>query len=864
MADELRKTGISVVGDVPWGTHLCHFYETKEDLLDILIPYFKAGLENEEFCIWVVSDPLGEGEVRDALRQAVPEADRYLAASHIEIVPYTRFPPSRQLASPPEHIEIIPHTDWYLKDGAFIAERVLNGWNQKLADALAKGYAGLRANGNEAWLTEENREAFSAYEKTLDESLAGQRMIVLCSYPLAGSSAAQIFDVVNTHQLGILRRRGKWERIETPEPIQAKAEIKRLNKELGRALDKRSEPPAILTYGIAVLSVIAAVIILLLMDTSLQAAAHVSLFLCAVIFSTWFGGIRPGLLAIVLSVLAFAYILPPPESFAVEIPHLPRLLLFALLAFFVGSLTAAQRNKAASLRRARDVLNGTVQQLKQTNEALRREIIERKRAEGRLRLSEDRIRLIIDTIPVMAWSVRPDGIVDFLNQRWLDYSGLSFEQYIENPTGPIHHEDIPRVMEKWRTSISAGEPYEAEMRLRRADGEYRWFMVRTEPLRDEQGAIVSWYGVSTDIEDLKRAEAALKESQRRLEEAQRITHVGHWDRDLETGRITWSDEIYRILGLSLQERDSTRTEWLDIVHPEDRQRLSLAIEEMQRGIRRFDVEFRIVRPNGEVRFLHSLGDVIRDERGRPLRRFGTAQDITERKQAEEKLRATSEQLRSLSASLQSAKEEEGARIAREIHDELGSRLTSLKWDLEGINKILSDSGEQLPELRKKLETMIELTDETIDTIGRISSELRPSILDDLGLVAAIEWQAKEFQTRTRIVCTCDCSMENVGLNRKQSTAVFRIFQEALTNVLRHAQATKIDIRTKQEDGQFVLTVSDNGRGITEAEKSDVLSLGLLGMKERARLVGGEIDIARSEEGGTAITVRVPVARNGGC
>src|SRR6266446_4295521 len=374
-ASELRKTGISVVGDMPWGTHLCHFYETKEDLLDILIPYFKAGLENNEFCTWVVSDPLGEEEARDALRQAVPEADRYLAAGHIEIVPYTRFPSSRERGSPAEHIEIIPHTDWYLKDGAFIAERVLNGWNQKLADALAKGYAGLRANGNEAWLTEENREAFSAYEKTLDESLAGQRMIVLCSYPLAGSSAAQIFDVVNTHQLGILRRRGKWERIETPEPIQAKAEIKRLNKELGRALDKRSEPPAILTYGIAVLSVIAAVIILLLMDTSLQAAAHVSLFLCAVIFSTWFGGIRPGLLAIVLSVLAFAYILPPPESFAVEIPHLPRLLLFALLAFFVESLTAAQRNKAASLRRARDVLNGTVQQLKQTNEALWREII---------------------------------------------------------------------------------------------------------------------------------------------------------------------------------------------------------------------------------------------------------------------------------------------------------------------------------------------------------------------------------------------------------------------------------------------------------------------------------------------------------
>src|SRR6202790_1068613 len=144
-------------------------------------------------------------------------------------------------------------------------------------------------------------------------------------------------------------------------------------------------------------------------------------------------------------------------------------------------------------------------------------------------------------------------------------------------------------MEKWRASMASGEPYVDEMRLRRADGEYRCFLVRTAPLRDEQGNLIKWYGVSIDIEDRKRAEEALKESQRRLEEAQRIAHVGHWDRDLETGRITWSDEIYRILGLPLEERDSPRTEWLDVAHPEDRQRLSLAIEEMERGIRRFDV-----------------------------------------------------------------------------------------------------------------------------------------------------------------------------------------------------------------------------------------------------------------------------------
>jgi len=159
--------------------------------------------------------------------------------------------------------------------------------------------------------------------------------------------------------------------------------------------------------------------------------------------------------------------------------------------------------------------------------------------------------------------------------------------------------------------------------------------------------------------------------------------------------------------------------------------------------------------------------------------------------------------------------------------------------------------------------MIELTDATINTTRRISSELRPSILDDLGLVTAVEWQAGQFQDRTGIICRFESSAPGVDLNQEKSTAVFRIFQEALTNVLRHARATKVDIRIRQQDGQFVLTVSDNGRGITEVEKSDPSSLGLLGMKERAYLVRGAIHIGRSEEGGTVITVQVPIARDGG-
>jgi PAS domain S-box-containing protein len=139
--------------------------------------------------------------------------------------------------------------------------------------------------------------------------------------------------------------------------------------------------------------------------------------------------------------------------------------------------------------------------------------IEAKRSEDALRKSEDRLRLVIDTIPAMAWSVLPDGTVDFLNQRWLDYAGASLEQYLEAPTSVIHPDDTPRALEKWGAAMAAGEPYEDEMRLRRADGQYRWFLIRTVPLRDEQGRIVKWYGTSTDIEERKQAEDTLRRNQ---------------------------------------------------------------------------------------------------------------------------------------------------------------------------------------------------------------------------------------------------------------------------------------------------------------------------------------------------------------
>src|ERR1700692_1928211 len=227
MATEMRKTGVDVVGDMPWGTHFCLFYETRADLLETLVSYCKAGLESQEFCLWVVAEPLTGEDATQALRRAVPDLDQYLDDSSIEIV---------------------AARDWYLQNGTFDLNRVIRGWNEKLARASAKGYEGVRVTGDTAWLEKKDWKDFCEYEESLNQAIAGQRLAVLCTYPLAACGAAEILDVVRTHQFAVTKRHGDWDVIETAGHKQAKAEIKRMNKQLEeRVLERTSQLMAVNT-----------------------------------------------------------------------------------------------------------------------------------------------------------------------------------------------------------------------------------------------------------------------------------------------------------------------------------------------------------------------------------------------------------------------------------------------------------------------------------------------------------------------------------------------------------------------------------------------------------------------------------------
>jgi PAS domain S-box-containing protein len=519
------------------------------------------------------------------------------------------------------------------------------------------------------------------------------------------------------------------------------------------------KPPAIWDFGIAVLSVIAALLIARWPPLHLE-GAPASLFLCAVVMSAWLGGVGPGLLALVLSCLAFNYyFLEPRYSFAMKSDEIPRFVVFAVSALVAGSLSAAQRSATESLRSARDYLTETVKELQRTNDALQTESRERMQIEKRLRRSErylaeaqslthtgsfgwsvqsgeirwsdetfrifecdpktkptlevilqtthpsdladvkqtieraireekdldfehrllmkdgsikylkvvahavkdksgeiefvgavmditsakeaeDRIRLIIDAVPAQIWTESPEGVVDYVNRRWIDYTGMTLEEAVGSGWNRmVHPDDLERVLTNWRKLVAEGQPREIESRLRSSDGEYRWFLSRCYPLVDRSGHILGWYGSDTDIHDLKQAEETLRRSEGYLAEAQRLSHTGSFASSPATGEIKYlSEECYRVLGFDPHRAHPRYEGFIQRIVPEDQAKVREAVETAGRENSQYELDYRIIHPGGEIRDIHVIGHPILSPSGAVVEFVGTVIDVTQRKRAEESLR----------------------------------------------------------------------------------------------------------------------------------------------------------------------------------------------------------------------------------
>jgi PAS domain S-box-containing protein len=481
------------------------------------------------------------------------------------------------------------------------------------------------------------------------------------------------------------------------------------------------------------------------------------------------------------------------------------------------------------------------------------DIEDRKLAEEAVKQAEDRIRLIINTIPTMAWSIRPDGAIDFVNQRWLDYTGLTLEEEVEKPTSSVHPEDLPRVMEKWLADMAAGEPSEDEMRLRRADGEYRWFLVRTAPLRDERGNVVKWYGVCVDIEDRKTADEERKRGEVYLDMAQGMAQMGVWSWNPSSGDMFGSQELYRILGVDPDQTKLTREILAQSIHPEDRSRYDSEINSAFNEKRNWEIDYRIVLTDGSLKYIQGIGRPVFASSGALLEFVGTTVDITDRKHAEEELRRLSGQLLRL-------QDEERRKIARDLHDSTGQDLVALATTLGHLRHSIPSSARRS---RKLFSMCRALAERSIREIRTLSYLLHPPLLDEAGLVEALRHFTAGFAERTGIEVDLEVAPHFGRLTPEMELGLFRMVQECLTNIQRHSGSFTAKMRVDRNPDKIILQVSDAGRGISASKQVQngtipkPVGVGIPSMQERAMQIGGRLEIDSSTNG-TTVRITIPV------
>jgi PAS domain S-box-containing protein len=344
----------------------------------------------------------------------------------------------------------------------------------------------------------------------------------------------------------------------------------------------------------------------------------------------------------------------------------------------------------------------------------------------------------------------------------------------------------------------------------------------------------------------------LRSSQASLAEAQHMAHLGSWRLDPASGKMTWSDEAARILGLEHVTHTSLYADFLRSVHEDDRQRVREGITRAAGGDEEFDAEHRIRRSDGSIRWVHTMARASHGELGTLVR--GVAMDITERKQTVEALKRSQELLRDLTAYQDRLKEDERKRIAREIHDELGQTLLALRIDVSMLD---ARTGKKHPRLNQRVRGALQQIDATVKTIRTIINNLRPAVLD-LGLTAAIEWQVNEFRRRSGIACDLVIDQNELVVDDARATSLFRILQESLTNVIRHASATQVQVKLYQEDGRLVMQIADNGIGIESGHRKSANAFGLVGVEERILALNGAFTITGAPGQGTTLTVYIPL------
>lgn len=520
-----------------------------------------------------------------------------------------------------------------------------------------------------------------------------------------------------------------------------------------------------------------------------------------------------------------------------------------------------------------------------------RDITERKRMELNLRTSEARLRSLCEAMPHMVWTAEPDGSIDYVNDCALTYFGVSLDAM----TGwrweqVVHPEDLPICRNRWIKALESGDPYEVEFRLRRAsDRSYRWHLARALALRGQDGRILKWHGACADVEDVKRAEEALKHNERHLNQAQEIAHLGSWSWDVGTNVNTWSDENYRIFGYAPKSIQPNYDVFAGSLHPDDRERVLLAASAALESDAPYDLECRIVRPDGTVRHVHCRGTVVRDDVGRPLTMAGTVLDITARKHLEaelirynedleQRVNERAERIRELeSQRAQAEKLAALGQLAAGVAHEINNPIAGIKNAFLLVKQAVPDAHPHasfVPMIDREIERVTSIVRHMYQLYRRAPSPLAP--VDCLAVVRdVIDLFAKRSKSRgIALVSSVDHGLPRVSIPRGD---LFQVLVNLVQNAIECSPAgAAIEIAAWSTPQDVRIAVADQGTGIAPDVRPHLfepffttktagdqknMGLGLSVSHNLVRAMGGIIEVESEETRGSTFTVVLPLSQS---
>ncbi len=698
MEKEMRPSGIECVGNIPWGTHLCQFYETPQDLADVLISYFRSGLENNEFCMWVTSEPLGAADAGAAARATIPGFDRYLEREQIRIVPYA---------------------EWYLRDGSFDSQRVLDAWHEEVNRALARGFDGIRITGNTFWLERGFWQDFVDYEEQVNSVIGNLRMIALCSYCLHKCSGADVLDVIRNHRFALFRERGRWELVESTELKRARDALQQSEARFRRLTENAPD----------------------------------IIFRCDLKPRPALSYVSPA----ITQILGFS-----PEEIYAEPGRMGGVLL-------AGSPGACERLARGNMDAEPSVVGCTdksghhvwleVRRVPVHDEAgetvavegVCRDVTERKRAEDALRESEERYRLLVDGAGDYAiFMLDPQGRVVSWGTGAERITGYRSEEIMGEHLSRFYTaEDAHRGAAERGLEVAAAEGrFEDEGWRVRKDGSRFWAHSVVTALRDCDGSLRGFSGVTQDMTERKRVEEQLRKLSRAVEQSPSTVVITDTDGNIEYV----NPKFTQLTGYSREEVIGQNPRILKSGETPPQEYGQLWSTIMSGG--EWRGEFHNRKKNGELYWESASISPIRDPEGNITHFLAVKEDITERKRAEEEIRKLNADLTRRALELNVMYKELEAFSYSVSHD--------LRAPLRGIDgfsqALMEEHGSKLgpqgmhylQRVRAATQRMAQLIDDLL-LLSRVTrSEMRHETVDLSGQARAVAAELQRAQPERQV------------------------------------------------------------------------------------------------------------------